>query len=77
MHFLPTLVGLLALTLPSWGQTCDPATCKPPDCRCWNDPSIPGGLAAADTPQMILISFEYAINPTNVDVYTNLFTREF
>jgi len=60
----------------SHAQKCDPATnCKAPDCRCWDDPAIPGGLTAADTPQIVLISFEYAVNSANVDMYTKLFTN--
>ncbi|XP_012943610.1 chitin deacetylase 7 [Aplysia californica] len=47
-------------------------TCKAPDCRCWDDPSIPGGLTAAETPQVVLISFEYTVNKGNVDLYTKL-----
>jgi len=46
--------------------------CKAPDCRCWSDPSLPGGLQPADVPQMILVSFEYAVNKGNVDAYTDL-----
>jgi len=73
MASLPILATLLVLLCVGSAQKCDPTACKAPDCRCWDDPAIPGGLAAADTPQMVLISFEYAINAANVESYTNVF----
>lgn len=51
---------------------CDPSICVLPDC--WCDPdgtNIPGGLPAADTPQMVLLTFDDAINFDNFDLYSN------
>jgi len=74
MYLLHLLcVVLLALPLAT-AQKCEAANCKAPDCRCWDDPAIPGGLAAADTPQMVLISFEYGVNAANVALYQDLFS---
>ncbi|GFO32982.1 chitin deacetylase 9 [Plakobranchus ocellatus] len=53
---------------------CKPGdTCKPPNCRCWNDVDIPGGFQPKDVPQIIIVSFEYAVNRANVDSYIELF----
>ncbi|XP_005108553.1 chitin deacetylase 7 [Aplysia californica] len=75
MAWLKTTLALLLLTSSAClGQECRPGdNCKAPDCRCWDDSSIPGGLDAADTPQQVLISFDYGVNTANYELYTNLF----
>ena len=56
------------------GDKCIPGdNCKLPDCRCWDDPSIPGGLDVKDVPQMVIVSFLDHIDRSNVDSYTGLF----
>lgn len=58
---------LLALSLclavnamPAW-YDCNPTNCATPNCMCASS-SPPGGLAAADTPQFILLTHDDAIN---------------
>ena len=38
------LVYLAVLVAAAAAQTCGPDNCKPPDCRCWDDKTAPGGL---------------------------------
>ncbi|XP_054719464.1 chitin deacetylase 8-like [Uloborus diversus] len=52
---------------------CDPAVCVLPDCFCSSDGTrIPGGLEVSETPQMILLSFDGAVNALNYDHYRKL-----
>ncbi|XP_076438274.1 chitin deacetylase 7-like [Babylonia areolata] len=48
--------------------------CKAPDCRCWNDDSTPGSIPMKDTPQVVLVTFQYAVNSGNADQYKSLFS---
>lgn len=64
---LSTLVGLSL-------QACDPSACMLPNCRCYNDPAAPGGLEKPDIPQIVMVSFEGAINSENIDYYRPIFT---
>ncbi|KAK7487588.1 hypothetical protein BaRGS_00021138 [Batillaria attramentaria] len=71
-----TLAVLATLTSVTSAQTtaCKPDdNCNPPNCRCWNDEAIPGGIPVEDTPQTVLISFEYAINEVNIEQYQAIF----
>lgn len=68
-----TLVTLLTVAR---GQTedCKPGVnCRPPNCRCWNDDTIPGNIPQEDTPQVVLLTFQYAVNAGNVDFYRAVF----
>ncbi|KAL3885776.1 hypothetical protein ACJMK2_025815 [Sinanodonta woodiana] len=74
MKILLSLIVLIGLLEYGFQQsTCDPKTCVLPNCRCLNDPNIPGKLNVTDTPQMILLSFENTINDEYVDYYTAFF----
>nr|KAG5700156.1 hypothetical protein BaRGS_010463 [Batillaria attramentaria] len=71
-----TLVILVTLTSLASAQTdqCKPDdNCSPPDCRCWNDQAVPGGLETSETPQVVLVTFEYAINSAYIDPYRAIF----
>lgn len=61
---------------PNAAESCDLTLCAPPDCFCSKDGSIiPGRLEPTQTPQMILLTFDDAINFENFDFFTNkLFT---
>lgn len=52
---------------------CNDNTCKLPDCRCSDNNVIPGNIAVAKTPQIILVTFQNALNSANVDLYTDIF----
>ena len=51
---------------------CDPAKCKLPDCRC-SGTSIPGDLPASKIPQIVMMSFDDAVNGQNMPFYQQLF----
>ncbi|GAB1598887.1 uncharacterized protein LOC115225681 [Argonauta hians] len=53
-------------------QVCDPATCKAPNCRC-SGVNIPGGFHPQDIPQMVLLTFDDAVNWDNWKYYLKLF----
>ena len=42
-------------------QPCSPDVCKLPDCRC-SGADIPGNLQKEKVPQMIMLSFDDAVN---------------
>ena len=54
------------------GQVCDPSQCRLPDCFC-SGTVIPGGLSAASIPQMIMMSFDDAVNEQVYPYYQTLF----
>ena len=56
-------------------QKCDERNCKLPSCRC---PAVhvPGGLEPSDIPQMVLITFDDAVNWENWDYYMQLFPKD-
>lgn len=64
-------------TDPNRADTCDSSICKLPDCFCSpTSTKIPGGLAPQDTPQMIMLSFDDAVNNNNFDIYQRLFNGQ-
>ncbi|KAK8375122.1 hypothetical protein O3P69_011333 [Scylla paramamosain] len=53
---------------------CDPILCTLPYCHCSEDGyGIPGGLNANQVPQMIMLTFDGAINDLNYETYSNIF----
>lgn len=55
---------------PNAAEPCDPLLCELPDCFCSKDGTqIPGKLDSVQTPQMILLTFDDAINFDNYDIY--------
>nr|ALS04459.1 chitin deacetylase 1 [Acartia pacifica] len=61
-------------TDPNRAAECDPEICRLPDCFCSpTSTKIPGGLDPTDTPQMIVITFDDAVNSNNFDIYKRLF----
>ena len=53
-------------------EKCDPKVCKLPNCRCGGT-SIPGGLKPKQVPQIVMITFDDAINDLNWDIYEEIF----
>ena len=49
-------------------QPCNDDICKLPDCFC-SGTKIPGGLNPKDVPQMVMISFDDAVNIQNFKYY--------
>ena len=59
---------------PNRAPPCDQSQCVLPDCFCSADGTqIPARLEPANTPQMVMITFDGAINNNNIDVYEKLF----
>ncbi|KAG8196758.1 hypothetical protein JTE90_014491 [Oedothorax gibbosus] len=55
---------------------CDPSICVLPECYCSADATrIPGGLEKSETPLMVLLSFDGAVNSLNFDHYLKLLTK--
>ncbi|KAI4463980.1 chitin deacetylase-like 4 [Holotrichia oblita] len=58
-------------------KKCNPAECDLPYCFCSKDGTlIPGGLEPEDVPQMILMTFDGAVNLNNYDHYRKVFNRK-
>ncbi|XP_022646271.1 uncharacterized protein LOC111244018 isoform X1 [Varroa destructor] len=56
---------------------CDTAKCVLPDCFCSPDGTlIPGGLEPKETPQMVVMSFDGALNGMNYAQYKSLLTKD-
>ncbi|XP_046664819.1 chitin deacetylase 1 [Homalodisca vitripennis] len=71
---LPTTVAPSTEPPQDLAQKCDTSKCVLPYCFCSRDGTIiPGGLDPEDTPQMILVTFDGAINLNNFQKYTHLF----
>ncbi|UXI21078.1 uncharacterized protein NH340_JMT07021 [Sarcoptes scabiei] len=55
----------------STATKCNENQCKLPDCFCGGT-EIPGGLPVKDVPQLVLISFDDAVNDVNWHIYEEL-----
>ncbi|XP_077550966.1 chitin deacetylase-like 5 [Haemaphysalis longicornis] len=51
---------------------CEARKCRLPDCHCGGS-EIPGDLPLHETPQVVLLTFDDAINDLNFDHYTEIF----
>ncbi|GAB6025684.1 hypothetical protein CHUAL_011671 [Chamberlinius hualienensis] len=59
---------------PNGAQKCDPKNCSLPNCFCSSDGTkIPGNLDPKQVPQMIILTFDDAVNFQNWDLYKELF----
>jgi len=59
---------------PNGARKCDPSECFLPDCFCSEDAKeIPGGHSPESIPQMIILSFDDAVNNNNFPVYESIF----
>lgn len=52
---------------------CDTRVCRLPDCKC-GDTLTPGGLEPKVIPQVVLLTFDDAVNDLNWEIYEELFT---
>ncbi|ROT63399.1 chitin deacetylase 1 precursor [Penaeus vannamei] len=53
---------------------CDPQDCQLPYCHCsFDGTEIPGGLRAEQVPQIIMLTFDGAVNDLNFDTYNQIF----
>ena len=59
---------------PNRAPPCDQSQCILPDCFCSPDGTqIPGRLEPNSIPQMVMITFDDAINNNNIEIYEKLF----
>ena len=59
---------------PDKAEKCDTSACELPYCHCSSDGTqIPGGLDRDETPQMVMIMLDGAINDNNFLSYSRLF----
>ncbi|KZS21112.1 Uncharacterized protein APZ42_012228 [Daphnia magna] len=59
---------------PNRAPACDPAVCLLPDCFCSETGTeVPGKLDSKQVPQMIMVTFDDAINNNNVELYRDMF----
>uniref|UniRef100_T1JFB8 Chitin-binding type-2 domain-containing protein n=1 Tax=Strigamia maritima TaxID=126957 RepID=T1JFB8_STRMM len=54
---------------------CDPNICKLPTCFCGGNHVVPGGFKPEEIPQIVLITFDDAINDINWSLYETLFYK--
>ncbi|XP_074602749.1 uncharacterized protein LOC141856360 isoform X2 [Brevipalpus obovatus] len=54
---------------------CDPRVCHLPNCNCGSS-QIPSGLGREEVPQIVMISFEDAINDLNWNIYEEIFDNK-
>nr|ALC79575.1 gastrolith protein 59 [Cherax quadricarinatus] len=65
-------------TDPNSAPPCNPDECRLPDCFCYNNPNeIPHKMQPSSVPQMIMITFDDAINNNNMDLYQQIFDNRF
>ena len=64
------LFGLMTLC----HSQCTNQNCALPNCRCFNDGRIPGGLNRSETPQIVLITGDYQLNSEYDEDDQKLFT---
>ena len=59
---------------PNAAPKCDPADCVIPDCFCSADGTkVPGNIEVGQVPQMIMLSFNGAMNVDNIPIYQEVF----
>ncbi|KAL9950854.1 hypothetical protein ACROYT_G043420 [Oculina patagonica] len=75
VFFAVLLVALLPQATGDPAKPCTPNVCKLPGCFC-SGTNIPGNLSASSIPQIVMISFDSAIN-TGFSLYEELFDGRF
>jgi len=61
---------------PNRAEYCNKADCQLPNCFCVNNAAeTPGNLNPKDIPQMIMITFDDAVNNNNMDLYEHIFNN--
>ena len=61
-----------ATTVTASTEKCNLSNCKLPKCNC-GSAKIPNGLKVKDVPQIILLTFDDAVNDLNWDIYEQIF----
>jgi len=72
---IPTTIAPVTEAPLDLAERCDKANCDLPQCYCSKDGTIiPGGLEPSKTPQMIVMTFDGAVNVNNYEKYKDVFT---
>jgi len=59
---------------PNKADECDPSLCSLPNCYCSvSGTDVPGGLDPQQVPQMIMLTFDDALNDNNLEIYEQIF----
>ena len=74
-HLCLLITLVLGILIHGYDASCKASKCKLPNCLCPGR-DIPGGLSKGDTPQIVLISFDDAINEQNMHFYKELYENE-
>ncbi|XP_015437349.1 PREDICTED: uncharacterized protein LOC107192572 [Dufourea novaeangliae] len=62
---------------PNGASACDPTKCQLPNCWCSVDGTqVPGNLTASMVPQMIIVTFDDAVNAENFELYSKIFSDD-
>ncbi|XP_061165268.1 chitin deacetylase 1-like [Saccostrea echinata] len=73
MSLLLAALATLVLRVTAQGG-CDPASnCQLPNCRCFLDSAVPGGLNMSDVPQLVVLTMDYILNEEYEPLYNQIF----
>ena len=67
-----TILALGKLNFCQEAERCDPSYCRLPNCFCGGS-QIPGGLDKDQAPQLVLLTFDDAVNGLNQKFFEDLF----
>ena len=74
MYVIAAVLTSLALKVAAQGG-CDPTSnCQLPNCRCFLDSKVPGGLNLTDVPQLVVLSMDYVLNEEYEPLYNQIFS---
>ena len=76
ISFAALVAALLSQANGEPAKPCDPDKCKLPDCFC-SGTQIPGNLSASSIPQIVMITFDAAVNIDGFSLYEELFNGQF
>jgi len=75
MYLVAALLMLIGLAVSQdVAQQCNPELCQLPSCFC-GGPTIPGNLTREEIPQLVMLTFDDAVNEINKAFYSKLFKK--
>ena len=73
---MKVIVLILYIAMVTGQKPCDETACQLPDCRCYSNDAVPGGLELANTPQIVVMTMDYRINSDYKPLYDEIFIDE-